>query len=217
MDIAAPSLLRAALIGGLDAEAKATAHQRMRNFAAGEAARPAGKPRIYSCSVRALAHREGIMRDAAWSGQCERTITSIRATCPRSSSEIAQVLSNGFPREPNAAERSEHGANQFRPWGPWLIAKAGEWSKSINRIAVAVRLVTKRVESARLSETKTGDVTGINVISLAWLFTMRTTHGQLIAKLVCTSYVCRTTRAMSSDEGVPRQHFSRGRLQIGRH
>jgi hypothetical protein len=87
---------RAALIGGLDAEAKATAHQRMRNFAEGEAARPAGKPRIYSCSVRALAHCEGIMRDAAWSDRCEGTITSIRATCPRSSSEIAQVLSNGF-------------------------------------------------------------------------------------------------------------------------
>jgi hypothetical protein len=63
----------------------------------------------------------------------------------------------------------------------------------------------------------TGDVTGINVISLAQLFTMRATHGQLIARLVCTSCVRGATRLLSSDEVVRRQYFSRERFEIGCH
>jgi hypothetical protein len=49
----------------------------------------------------------------------------------------------------------------------------------------------------RPDETKTGDVTGINVISSPSLFTMRAPHGQLTAKLVCTFCV----RGDKTDDG----------------
>jgi hypothetical protein len=59
-----PSLSRAALIGGLDAEAKATADKRLRNFA-DQAKRP-GLPESRGLALEAGARRRsvGIMRDA---------------------------------------------------------------------------------------------------------------------------------------------------------
>ena len=68
-------------------------------------------------------------------------------------------------------------------------------------------LIAKQVGSGR---DKAGDVTGLNVISLALLFTVRATHGQLTTKPLCTSCVRGATSLMSSgDEVVPDNLSSR--------
>lgn len=59
------------MIGGLDAEAKATGDKRLRNFAYGEAARLSRKAEGYALEAGAPRRRVGTMRDRHSAAQME--------------------------------------------------------------------------------------------------------------------------------------------------